>query len=74
MINSSMGGSVDADTVVSDGQMWWQSALIAVDVTLGVLAAGAIVMFALKTYLGKKQAVANDTAAVALGNSEEEVK
>lgn len=74
MINSSMGGSVDADTVVSDGQMWWQSALIAVDVTLGVLAAGAIVMFALKTYLGKKQAVANDTAAVASGNSEEEVK
>lgn len=55
MINSSMGGSVDANTVVSTSMNWWQGVLVAIDVVLGVAAVGAIVLFVLTTY--KKKAV-----------------
>lgn len=50
MINSSMGGSVDESTSVSSGLEWWQGVIIAIDVIIGVLAVGAVVMFAWNTY------------------------
>lgn len=68
MINSSMGGSVDANTVVDTSMKWWQGLLVGIDVTLGVLAAGAIVMFVLKTYKAK----AGNAVEATVENSEKE--
>lgn len=55
LVHSSMAGSIDENYVYTDKLEWWQSTLIAVDVVIGVIAAGAIVMFVLGTYLKKKE-------------------
>lgn len=55
MSNSSLGGSVTAETTVTNGLEWWQGLLIGIDVVIGALTAGALVMFGLKTYGIKKE-------------------
>lgn len=55
LLHSSMGGSISDDFQYEDTITWWQGLLIGVDVTLGVLAAGSIAMFAVKTYRKKKE-------------------
>ena len=50
MLKSSMGGSGDAEIVVSDAAPWWQIVLRVLDVTAIVLLVGAVVMYVLHTY------------------------
>lgn len=50
MLKSSMGGADASEIVVSDAAPWWQILLRALDVTVIVLLAGAVVMYVLHTY------------------------
>lgn len=54
MLQSSMAG-ISEDAVVTDGLQGWQIGIIVADVIIGVLAAGALVMFVLDTYVLKNK-------------------
>ena len=56
MLQSSMAG-ISEDIVVTDGLQTWQTIIVVVDVVIGVLAAGAFVMFILSTYVWKNKKV-----------------
>ena len=56
MLQSSMAG-ISEDIVVTDALETWQVIIIVADVVIGVLAAGALVMFVLTTYVFKNKKV-----------------
>lgn len=56
LLRSSMGGSITEDTVVTGGLMWWQSLLVAINVIIGVAAAGAVAMYVVTGYIKKDTA------------------
>ena len=53
LIHSSMGGSIDGDYVFDGSMPWWKAVVITIDVVVGALAVGAIVVYVLNTYLKK---------------------
>ena len=59
MLQSSMAG-ISGDVVVTDGLEGWQIAIVAADVVIGLLAAGALVMFVLNTYVWKNKKAEGD--------------
>ena len=50
LLQSSMGGSIDADYTYEGGLMWWQSLLIGINVLFGVLAVGSVAAYVVYTY------------------------
>ncbi len=56
MSRSNIINGLTIDTVVSDFVPWWQTALLAIEVVIGVAAAGCAVMFVLTRFvLGRKK-------------------
>ncbi|MCX4314843.1 MAG: hypothetical protein OSJ83_13455, partial [Clostridia bacterium] len=55
LLKSSLGGSIKSGDVFENSLYWWQSALIAVNVILGVITAAFIVLFVLFTYIKKQE-------------------
>ena len=56
MSRSNIINGLTVDTVVSDFVPWWQTALLAIEVVIGVAAAGCAVMFVLTRFvLGRKK-------------------
>ncbi len=63
LLRSNVVNGLSVDSVIEEGMSWWQYAVIAIDVAIGVLAAGCTVLYVLNRFVfaRKKEGEKNDS-------------